>query len=65
MKKLFLGVLLAGTMMSFANVENHKINEDDAFQCVVRIYDEDGYQIAVGYRETCQEARAIALRQIQ
>ena len=52
-------------MMSFANVENHKINEDDAFQYVVRIYDEDGYQIAVGYRETCQEARAIALRQIQ
>lgn len=65
MKKLFLGLFIAGTMMSFTSAETSAKNSEDLFDCYVEFVDQNGTVYASGHGATCQEARARALAGIQ
>ncbi|MCK8521213.1 hypothetical protein M0D21_06530 [Aquimarina sp. D1M17] len=65
MKKVFLGLFLAGALMSFANVDKSVETSDEAFGCTVEIRNGDGELIGWGYGSTCADARELAIKSME
>ncbi len=65
MKKVFLGLLVAGTLMSFTNVEKTVEISDEAYGCTVEIRDGNGELVGWGWGSTCADARALAIESMK
>jgi len=65
MKKLFIGLVIVGTMMSFTDVEKIIENSEELSGCTVEFRDEDGNVTATGHGATCSEARARAVAELR